>query len=189
MAAEGAYGRGHGEAVKALLRMPPWSQLTDQMGAFGRDPNATMDCGEECLAMLMLSTRGIEVPAGYVRWIMGVPDGQGTSPGGLQGFLRREGYESALVRWPLVEHAWQALKLRASEGRLSIMLGRWIIPSEGHWGIPLQLGDSSMLWADPWTGRHQVMERAFFESRFAGVFVQVDTQARYPRPGTAWYRP
>lgn len=175
------------EAVKALLRMPHWSQLRDTMGFYGTDQNASLDCGEECCSLLVFSTRGIEVPAGYIRWLIGVPEGLGTTGNDLAGYLRREGYHNARVRWPASDAGWLAIGLHVREGRLCIMLGHWLSPDVGHWMVPLAQSRDTLLVSDPWSGAHRTVTRHFFTERFEGQIVEVQARASYPKPGSAWF--
>lgn len=175
------------EARASLLRAPNWSQLKDSMGTYGPDSNSTMDCGEECLAMLLFLCRGVEVPAGYIRWLMGVRDGAGTTGDQLVAYLKREGFHDAVCRWPTETGAWPATLQLVKAGRVSIILGDWLDKQVGHWMIPLAGKPSELTVFDPWAGVHRTLSKSFFLQRFKGQLVTVGELPSYPRPGMAFY--
>lgn len=159
---------------KLLDGFPYWSQLRDPSpSTHALDPYATTDCGEECVSIVIKRETREYTWAGQLRLELG--------PGRTDG--RTDGVDLAHLltkhHVPAERHADKLAGLHSTviteveHGRASILLGRWLIPTELHWVVAIGYGNGAMLCMEPWKGELVAYRWQVVHSLATGEVVQL----------------
>lgn len=144
---------GGGASAVSPAVLPVWNQLQDPLPDGRADPQASSDCGWECVAEVVMWALGVPLTAGAVRQLVGG--------------WRRPGWSTAadLVRGlelcnvTAVSYAFNfpAARLKidsvCSSGRPVIALGRWVDPSVQHWVAITRSDAGGIAYNDPYGGQ------------------------------------
>lgn len=134
------------------------------------DPAAYTDCGESCVASLLIAADRVRLSPGCIRQSLGLPELVGTSTAEeLAGWLERiglsitvEGPASRLTLQQIVESA-------ARSDGACIILGDWNAPNLSHWNLSGRVFPEGCWCMDPAQGRNVKrtwvdLERAYLGS-------------------------
>lgn len=153
---------------------PTWPFLsqnaTNDTWDGGPPENASEDCGETCLAMVIQYLTGVHVPPDSIKdEILGQgATGPSTLPQ-LSDFLLTNASTNTTQYWPLVaQNGSNGLLDRVYQylvkGKPCIVLKNYsaTIPT-AHWVTPIYLDSTTVGWCDPWNG-------SFAESSYYDFF-------------------
>ncbi len=165
------------------LPAPQFGQnVNDNPGGYIDQAHAS-DCGEQCCAMVLYSTRGVEVPEEVIRaYIQGSPNSAygNTNAGQLARYLSGPhchlNAESDPRPYP---HARDTIEAEISQGHLVIALGEWISPGYGHWMVFRGYAANGVRYNDPWFGNERGKSWSDFEGQYWGQLVLIHEPARY----------
>lgn len=183
-AAAGAIaGAGAVMANHTDLPAPQFGQnINDNPGGVIDQAHAS-DCGEQSCAMVLYSTRGVEVPEEVIRaYIQGSPNsGYGNTTAAqlaryLSGPHCHLNAESDPRPYP---HARDTIEAEISQGHLVLALGEWISPGYGHWMVFRGYDTNQARYNDPWFGNERGKSWADFERQYWGQLVLIHEEARY----------
>lgn len=169
-------------AGRAPLAAPVWNQLNDPLPDAQQDPQATMDCGEESVAMAIAGCGGPSLPAGVLRMLLGGPGRPGTSSAtdlvyllglfGIKAHARQADADTAWTEW---QHSFDA-------HYLVLALGYWVSPGYLHWVLVRETSPDVLTFNDPWGGIERTLTKATAQKLYAGLYVHVDQAVSAPAP-------
>lgn len=162
---------------KGLVLAPTWSQLTDLAGSPRESYQAaSMDCGEECVSMVLSAVCAVYTTEQQVREAMNVPAvNLGTSGGMLQSGLLHWGVTSFLLNTSRVDLR-RTLKGVVDRGWYSIVLGTWVSPLIDHWVLTRGYGSGYLHVNDPWFGTERAIPWMTVLEQYRGQVVVVPYQ-------------
>lgn len=161
------------------MKFPLWNQLADPLPDGAMSPTAASDCGWECVAMIVAAYRGLDFDAAALRQAALIPATEwGSRAGELSRTLNGFRLRSMVKRLdsPMV---FAQSKNRAQRGLPSIILGRWLIPTELHWVLVVGSGPNIITVNDPWGGHRRNLNAGDVYARAEGTVVQVNES--YPQ--------
>lgn len=181
--AQSASGTGaviHVTKSRLQTSLPRWSQLTDRNPDGSLPAQRANDCGEESVAIVYRSTRGVETEADYLRYLIHGPGGAGqTTADDLLTLLRRAWYKPSSYIGQ-VDQGMVYLKAAIAAQHPVIVLGRWVSPDVLHWVVVAAVGEVHVDYLDPWYGELRTITIADFQAKYAGAMVDAGEPVSYP---------
>lgn len=169
-----------------LLAAPVWNQLDDPLPDGNLDPQAAMDCGEECVAMAVAACGGPGIPAGVFRALLGGPQRRGSTTAADLSYLLTLFGVANHPRQADPDAAWTEWQHSDVAGFLAIALGYWVTPGFLHWVLVRACDPGTVQFNDPWGGSLRSLDRATAQKLYAGQYIHIDqavTATAGPPPG------
>lgn len=135
------------------------------------DPDHATDCGESCVAAVLLAHSGFEITPGCVRQAIAPGSTTGLTTGGmLARFLNGVGVR-AIREYVYTADIWEHLADLRHHGKYVILLGNWLDPLLLHWVVAYQRTSTGVWVMEPWTGTRREYGRQFIIASFNGESV------------------
>lgn len=159
---------------RVLDGYPWWSQRLDtDPSTHVLDPYWAQDCGEECVAIVVMAKTRRYLTEQQVR--NAIPGHQTTgltTPSDLQLALQYYGVVSKHYL-DAVESVKSAVVEQVDIGRPTLLLGHWIDPAVLHWVVAIGYGNGALFVLEPWAGRVAAYSWGEVHSRATGDELRV----------------
>lgn len=160
--------------MSPLLKAPTWGQRADPLPDGRADPQAAVDCGEECVAMAIAELRGINLSAGCLRESLDGPNRSGvTTATDLSRLLRA--FRVPSTAYELTRDQVPDYLVKANTNRhFSIPLGAWVDSRFLHWVLVVGFNAHGAIYNDPWFGNRVSQSWEFMMERYHGPLLVLE---------------
>lgn len=158
---------------KELPRPQIVSQRLNLLPDGSPDPEWFNDCGEACVASVLLTLRGFMIPPGCLRAAEEGLKGPGLTNGPQLAHIATSIGLSAVYAAGSASAAWTICHHLRRVGRYAVILGEWLSPGALHWLLAYE-GDRELVWCmDPWNSEWLGVDNRRFMRDFAGQLVML----------------
>lgn len=152
---------------------PWWSQLLDPDPRTGRpDVWAATDCGEECVSVWLMGSKGLYTAAADLRRALTGNRVDGRTTGADLAYLLHVKGVKGQEMVPGPRGIKNAVRLAVARSSPVAILGRWIDPGILHWVLGIGYGDDALIAMEPWAGKLAAYRWVVVESLATGDLVQ-----------------
>lgn len=162
-----------GAGTRTLPRPPVVAQNRYVLPDGNPDPQHANDCGESCVASVILATTGLQFSPGCLRQALGGANRSGlTTANDLRKLCEGCSLHGETLFMDMDE-LWTRLHQLRRAGHYMLILGYWLSFAEMHWYLAYE-GDSQLVWVmDPWTALYTPLAESTVRMRANGCAVVV----------------
>lgn len=158
---------------RGALWAPHWDQLYDPDQYGPADSAAATDCGEECVAEVVMSIHGQVVTERQVRERLGLPGSDGRSSAAQLAEVLSGYAVMAMPEYPVASGLRDVLRAQLAVNHLSLVLGYYVGPTALHWVVVRQSIGGRVRFNDPWGGLLREESWVWFLRWYGGSVVAV----------------